>query len=68
MFAARLWFLARWIGHDAVAVLDGGFTRGQAAGLSRYAESDRRARASVTCTCACSPTARRRRLRAHAPE
>ncbi|MBV8374345.1 MAG: sulfurtransferase [Candidatus Eremiobacteraeota bacterium] len=25
MFAARLWFLSRWIGHDAVAVLDGGF-------------------------------------------
>jgi thiosulfate/3-mercaptopyruvate sulfurtransferase len=26
MFAPRLWFLCRWIGHDAVAVLDGGFT------------------------------------------
>jgi len=25
MGAARLWFLSRWIGHDAVAVLDGGF-------------------------------------------
>ena len=25
MFASRLWWLARWIGHDAVAVLDGGF-------------------------------------------
>lgn len=25
MFAPRFWFLARWIGHDAVAVLDGGF-------------------------------------------
>ena len=25
-FAPRLWFLARWIGHEAVAVLDGGFT------------------------------------------
>ena len=24
MFAPRLWFLSRWIGHDAVAVLDGG--------------------------------------------
>lgn len=24
MFAPRFWFLARWIGHDAVAVLDGG--------------------------------------------
>lgn len=25
MFAARFWFLARYIGHDATAVLDGGF-------------------------------------------
>lgn len=24
IFAARLWFLCRWIGHDACAVLDGG--------------------------------------------
>jgi len=26
IFAPRFWFLTRWIGHDAVAVLDGGFT------------------------------------------
>jgi thiosulfate/3-mercaptopyruvate sulfurtransferase len=26
MYAARLWFLCRWIGHDAVAVLDGGIS------------------------------------------
>lgn len=32
MFAARLWALSRWIGHDAVAVLDGGFTAWQARG------------------------------------
>lgn len=25
MFAARFWFLCRWIGHRSVAVLDGGF-------------------------------------------
>jgi thiosulfate/3-mercaptopyruvate sulfurtransferase len=25
-FAARLWWMLRWLGHDGVAVLDGGFT------------------------------------------
>jgi len=30
--AARLWWLLRWLGHDAVAVLDGGFTAWQAEG------------------------------------
>jgi thiosulfate/3-mercaptopyruvate sulfurtransferase len=32
MFAPRLWFLSRWIGHDAVAVLDGGFAAWNAGG------------------------------------
>jgi thiosulfate/3-mercaptopyruvate sulfurtransferase len=32
MFAARLWFLSRWIGHDAVAVLDGGYAAWTAGG------------------------------------
>lgn len=27
MFAARLWWMLRYMGHDAVAVLDGGFAR-----------------------------------------
>jgi thiosulfate/3-mercaptopyruvate sulfurtransferase len=32
MFAPRFWFLARYIGHDAVAVLDGGFAAWSARG------------------------------------
>jgi thiosulfate/3-mercaptopyruvate sulfurtransferase len=27
MFASRLWWMLRWLGHDAVAVLDGGFAK-----------------------------------------
>ncbi|MGY2486944.1 sulfurtransferase [Cupriavidus sp. CP313] len=33
MFAARLWWLLRWLGHDAVAVLDGGKDAWVKAGL-----------------------------------
>lgn len=32
-YAARLWWLARWIGHPRVAVLDGGIAAWRAAGL-----------------------------------
>jgi thiosulfate/3-mercaptopyruvate sulfurtransferase len=31
-FAARLWWLLHWLGHDAAAVLDGGFERWRAEG------------------------------------
>jgi thiosulfate/3-mercaptopyruvate sulfurtransferase len=31
-FAARLWWMLRWVGHDAVAVLDGGFQAWKARG------------------------------------
>lgn len=31
-FAARLWWMLRWLGHDAAAVLDGGFRAWTAAG------------------------------------
>ena len=32
--AGRLWWLLRWLGHDAVAVLDGGWQAWQAAGFA----------------------------------
>ena len=32
-YAARLWWMLRWLGHRSVAVLDGGFRAWQAAGL-----------------------------------
>lgn len=39
MFAARLWFLCKWIGHDAVAVLDGGYTAWTSLGYPITAEA-----------------------------
>ena len=44
MFAARLWFLCRWIGHDATAVLDGGFTAWNALGYPVTSTPSRAAR------------------------
>ncbi|WP_262357508.1 sulfurtransferase, partial [Bordetella pertussis] len=33
MFAAHLWWMLRWMGHERVAVLDGGWQAWTAAGL-----------------------------------
>ena len=43
MFASRLWWLLRWLGHDAVAVLDGGFKKWTAEGRPTSAAAPRRA-------------------------
>jgi thiosulfate/3-mercaptopyruvate sulfurtransferase len=41
-FASRLWWLLRWLGHDAVALLDGGYRAWtEAAGAVTTAEPDR---------------------------
>ncbi|MDF3036209.1 MAG: sulfurtransferase [Paucimonas sp.] len=43
MFAARLWWMLRWVGHEAVAVLDGGVQAWEATGreLTRSAPASR---------------------------
>jgi thiosulfate/3-mercaptopyruvate sulfurtransferase len=41
-YAARLWWLLRWVGHPTVAVLDGGFKAWTAAGLPTTTEVSRR--------------------------
>jgi thiosulfate/3-mercaptopyruvate sulfurtransferase len=38
MFAARLWWMLRWVGHNAAAVLDGGLQAWQALGLPLSSE------------------------------
>jgi len=54
MFASRLWWMLRWLGHDAVAVLDGGFAKWTAegrpvgaAGSSHYARPPARFTATL---------------------
>lgn len=42
MFASRLWWLLRWLGHDAVAVLDGGFAKWQSEGRDTASGDERR--------------------------
>jgi thiosulfate/3-mercaptopyruvate sulfurtransferase len=42
MFAARFWFVTRYIGHEAVAVLDGGFAAWMGTGKPLSTEAPRR--------------------------
>ncbi|MDB4915007.1 MAG: Sulfurtransferase [Gemmatimonadetes bacterium] len=48
MYASRLWWLLRWMGHDAVAVLDGGFAKWMAEGRPTSAGMERRERGQFT--------------------
>jgi thiosulfate/3-mercaptopyruvate sulfurtransferase len=42
MYASRLWWMLRWLGHDAVAVLDGGFAKWKAEGQPTKSGAERR--------------------------
>lgn len=53
MFAARLWWLLRWLGHHRVAVLDGGLQAWMAAG--QQTEDDAPAARTATYTLALRP-------------
>ena len=48
MFAARLWWLLRWVGHPAVAVLDGGLAAWQSQGLPMVTAEAPRARGGIS--------------------
>ncbi len=48
MFAARLWWLLRWLGHEAVAVLDGGLPAWQAQGQALSTDVTARAHGKLT--------------------
>lgn len=47
MFAARLWWMLRWVGHEAAAVLDGGLQAWQALGLPLSTAVETRPRGNV---------------------
>ncbi|MBS0325014.1 MAG: sulfurtransferase [Proteobacteria bacterium] len=48
MYAARLWWMLRWLGHDAVAVLDGGYAQWTREGRPVETAAARRAHARFT--------------------
>ena len=56
MFAARAWFMLRWVGHQAVAVLDGGMAAWQSAGLPLTRDVPVPARGSITLCAALTGT------------
>jgi len=48
MYAARLWWMLRWVGHPSVAVLDGGITAWNALNLSLSTDPATKPRGSLT--------------------
>ncbi|HEY1229372.1 MAG TPA: sulfurtransferase [Ramlibacter sp.] len=56
MFAARLWWMLRWVGHEAVAVLDGGMAAWQAQGLPLTADVDSKPRGGIAARAALATT------------
>ena len=48
MYASRLWWLLRWLGHDAAAVMDGGFARWVAEGRPTASGPEQRAARTFT--------------------
>lgn len=56
MFAARLWWLLRWLGHEAVAVLDGGMAAWEAAGQPLTTEVRTRPRGTLSVRAPFVPT------------
>lgn len=57
MIAGRLWWLLRWLGHDQVAFLDGGFPLWQAEGRPLSADLPLRPAAALTRQVASTPLA-----------
>ena len=56
MFAARLWWLMRWLGHEAVAVLDGGMAAWQSIGQPLSTEVVAKPRGGITLRAPFVPT------------
>ena len=56
MFAARLWWLLRWLGHEGVAVLDGGMAAWQAQGQPLSTAAAARPHGAITVRAPFVPT------------
>jgi len=50
MYASRLWWMLRWLGHDAAAVLDGGFAKWNAEGRPSKSGEEHRPRTMFSGT------------------